>query len=151
MKERLLVVEQLDEQVLPLKSTIPARPRVGWVRTLRKALGLTVTQLAKRLGVVSSRIVKIESAEIEGAITIQTMNSVAKAMNCRFVYAFVPHDSFTNEIQSRVDKLATEQLSRVAKTMQLEDQAVTEKKLKKHHEELRNTILSRAWKYLWEK
>ena len=150
MKDRLLTLEQLDEQLMPVRKLMPSVPRMGWVKTLRTALGLTAAQLAKRLGVVPSRVMKIETAETEGAITVQTLRAVATAMNCQFVYAFVPNDNFTNEIIKRADKLATEQLARVAHTMQLEDQTVKTKRLEKYREQLRSTILSRAWKHLWQ-
>jgi predicted DNA-binding mobile mystery protein A len=150
MSGKLLALEQLDEQLLPLKQAMPVVPRTGWVRTLRKALGLTVAQLAKKLGVVSSRVVKIESAELDGAVTLHTLYTVAEAMNCRMVYAFVPNDSLTHEITTKANKLAFEQLKRVEHTMQLEEQSVQKKQLTKHHEQLKNTILSKDWKHLWQ-
>jgi predicted DNA-binding mobile mystery protein A len=149
MINKLLILEQLDEQLLPLKKGVPIVPRTGWVRTLRKSLGLTVAQLSKRLGVASSRVVKIESAEVEGAITLRTLQAVAEAMNCRFVYGFVPKDSLTNEITTRASKLAMEQLKRVEHTMNLEDQTVQKKRIIKQHEQLTNVLLSRDWKHLW--
>ncbi len=52
----------------------------GWVRTLRKTLSITINQFAKRLGVDPSRVVKIETAEIEDAVTLRTLQNVAQAL-----------------------------------------------------------------------
>ncbi len=149
MNDRLLALEQLDEQLLALKQAMPLIPRTGWIRTLRKTLGLTVAQLAKRLGVVSSRVVKIESAELDGAVTVQTLRTVAEKMDCRLVYAFVPNNSFLHEINARAERLAVEQLKRVEHTMQLEEQSVQQKRLSKYREQLKADALLKNWKHLW--
>lgn len=63
---------------------------VGWIKTVRQALGMTGPELANRLQVTKGRISQLESAELAGAVKLQTMQNVAKAMNCRFVYAIIP-------------------------------------------------------------
>jgi predicted DNA-binding mobile mystery protein A len=147
--DKLLVLAQLDEQLNQLKKSMPAIPRKGWIRTLRKALGMTIAQLAKRLDVTDSRVVKIETGELEGRVTIRIMHEVAAAMNCQFVYGFIPQTDLTQQVKTRASQLATEQIMRAQHTMTLEDQSVKKESISKHHEKLVNKILSRYWKGLW--
>jgi ribosome-binding protein aMBF1 (putative translation factor) len=69
MKKQLLVLKQLDRQLDAWRQLRESAPKEGWVRTVRKALGMTTKQLAKRLKVNRSRVVKIEQAETDGALT----------------------------------------------------------------------------------
>ncbi|EKD70203.1 MAG: helix-turn-helix protein, partial [uncultured bacterium] len=83
MKNQWVVLKQLDQQLSALKALrAEVMPSEGWVRTLRKALGITVKQLAKRLRVDPSRVVKIETSELEGAVTLRTMHQVAEQLHC---------------------------------------------------------------------
>lgn len=52
-------------------------------------------QLANRLGLTRSRIVKLENAETHDAITLRTLREAAEALGCELVYAFVPKDNST--------------------------------------------------------
>ncbi len=65
-------------------------PTEGWLKTLRLSLGMSGSQLALKLGVSKARVSRFEHDELTGSVTLKTMQSVAKAMNCRFVYAVVP-------------------------------------------------------------
>lgn len=60
---------------------------------------MTIKQLACRLRVNPSRVVKIETSEIDGGITLKTLNSTAEAFDCIFVYRFVPRMSFEKMIR----------------------------------------------------
>lgn len=42
------------------------------------------------MGVSRSRVPTIEKAEVTGVTTVRTLRAAPKAMNCTFVYAFVP-------------------------------------------------------------
>lgn len=101
------------------------RPKEGWVRTIRKALHMTIAQLAKRIGVSSSRIVAIEMAEPEGGITLRTLSEVANAMECEFVYALVPKKSLKILLKERAETVAKSRIQHVSHSMLLEDQAVS--------------------------
>jgi len=56
----------------------------GWLKTVRKALGMSGSQLATRLGVTKGRISQAESAELTGSVTLKSMQSMAHAMDCRY-------------------------------------------------------------------
>jgi predicted DNA-binding mobile mystery protein A len=91
MKSRLLALKQLDRQLKPwLQIRANFQPRQGWVSRIRKALGMTLPQLAQRLGVTRSRVVKIQQAEISNALTLRTLKETANALDCDLVYALIP-------------------------------------------------------------
>lgn len=65
-------------------------PFEGWMRTMRKALGMSGAQLARKMGVTRALISQAESNEVSGNVTMKTMQTMAQAMGCRFVYAVLP-------------------------------------------------------------
>lgn len=112
MKNNILILRQLDRQIEPLIAGNIKRPRHGWVRTIRKALGMTGLQLAKRLGVNRSRVVKIEEAELQDALTLCSLRNVANALNCELVYALVPKDSLQAIIKNQAKKVVKQRMQR---------------------------------------
>jgi len=77
------------------------RPQEGWLRAVRTALGMSGTQLASKLGVTKARIYKAEQDEPHGSVTLKTMQTMAEAMDCKFVYAIVPKQDVENVIKER--------------------------------------------------
>ncbi len=149
MKNNLIALKQLDQQLSGLKGQ--TRPAEGWARTLRKALGLTIKQFAKRLGVGPSRVVKIETSELDGAITLHSLQTVAAALDCHLVYSFVPNSSLEATIKARAKSIALAQVKHSSHTMDLEAQSVSQEWLDNQINELTQELLQRSWKYLWEK
>ncbi len=151
MKQERLTLKQLDNQLVPLKKQGGlAIPTQGWVRTIRKAIGMTIKQLAKRLQVNPSRVVKIETSEREGAVTVKTLESVAEQLNCQLVYVFVPNETLEETVERKAKKLALQQVKRTSHTMDLEDQSVDASWKKEQVEELARELLRQSWKHLWE-
>lgn len=90
-EDRALARKQLDKRLNFVRSTDAlTRPPRGWIKAIREALGMTTAQIARRMGVSQPRAVEIEKAEKTGAITLDTLERAARAMDCRLVYAFVP-------------------------------------------------------------
>lgn len=82
---------------------------VGWIKIVRQALGLTGSELAKRMQVTKGRISQLESAESQGGLTLKTMQKVAHALNGRFVYAIVPNQDVGDMLKDRtIQKTKTE-------------------------------------------
>ncbi|MCW5588366.1 MAG: mobile mystery protein A [Legionellales bacterium] len=151
MKKGLVTLKQLDQQFAHYNENIAlSTPKQGWVRTLRKALGLTIKQLAKRLHVDPSRIVKIETTEIEGAITLRTLKTVAESLNCQFVYCFIPNNSLESQVRTRARELALEKLKRTSHTMDLEAQSISQEWFEQQVKDLTEELLQHSWRYLWE-
>src|SRR5438445_11213485 len=103
------------------------RPPEGWVRTTRKALGMSMAQLAKRLGVQQSRIAEIEKSEIQDHLTLKTLKATAHAMGCRFEYAFIPEEPLENLLKKQALKVAKENVDYISHQMALEEQELSSK------------------------
>ena len=86
------IIQQYQRFVdrVSLSSVDLALPSEGWLRTMRKALGMSGAQLARKRGVTRALISQAESNEVSGSATIKTMQKMAEAMGCRFVYAVLP-------------------------------------------------------------
>ncbi len=124
-------------------------PREGWLRTVRHALGMSGTQLAKRLGVTKSRVSKAEQGELTGSVTIKTMQSMAAAMNCRFVYALVPEQEIEEMIKKRAFKKAREQVRSASTQMALEAQTLSEDQLAFEIDRIASEMVEKMPSDLW--
>lgn len=118
--------QQLDRRFADLRPALEqaTRPSRGWIRAIRDALGMTTTQLAKRIGVAQSRIIEMEKAEAQGSISLRNLERAAEAMGCRVVYVLQPMQPLTQTLQSRAEQLAAQRLASVEQTMRLEAQGV---------------------------
>lgn len=146
---RKLTARQLDKQVKPFKNFIV--PSVGWIRTIRKALGINTRQLGEKTGVSGERIVRIEADELENKLTMATLQKMAEAMNCKFVYAFIPDDNLDKIIERAARDKAKAQMDRISHSMALEDQKTESKELKEQIDILTEEYLRGNLKNIWEK
>ena len=122
---RVVVRRQLDNRLKSLVDLdIGDRPTLGWVKSIRESLGMTMAQLAIRLGVSAPRILKLEQGEAQGTITLKSLERAAEAMGCRLVYAIVPVKPLTEMVAERARLVARRRLGAVRHSMMLEDQTV---------------------------
>lgn len=128
-----LARESLDGRLLELRraASILTPPRGGWIKTVRSALGMTVSDLARRLNVGPSSALRIESNEIEGTLNLATLHKVANALDCEVVYALIPRQPTMLTAKTRAIKLARARLAITQQSMALEDQALDESVLEK--------------------
>ena len=103
---------------------IAARPRAGWIRAIRGALGMSQAVLAERLGVSSAAVNKLEHAELHGGITIAKLAEVAEALDCTLIYALVPKSTLEETVTTRARAVAAGLLGHAARTMALEAQDI---------------------------
>jgi len=121
---------ELDRKFATANLTaVRARPRAGWIRAIRKALGMSQEALAGRLGTSGPAVAKLEKAELDGGITVGKLAEVAGALDCTLVYALVPNSSLDETVQRQARRVAAEALGYVGTTMGLEDQAVASDRL----------------------
>lgn len=66
------------------------RPSIGWLRTVRESLGITLTDLANRLKITPPAVRSFERAEAEDRITLGSLRRTANAIGCELIYALVP-------------------------------------------------------------
>ena len=143
--------EQLDKRFNKMKPFAQvARPSRGWIRAIREALGMTTGQLAKRLGVQQPRIIVLERGEVDGNITVKSLERAAEALGCRLVYALIPEKPLADTIRKRASLIAKRQLSSIEPTMRLEAQGVTDKaQHTEAHQRLVEKLLRRPAR-LWD-
>lgn len=152
MENKLVPLRQLDRycRSLLVGDEVEALPARGFLRLIRKSLGMTIKQLAKRLRCDPSRVVKIEMSECEGAVTIRTMRMVAEKLDCHFVYRLLPKTSFEKIIKSRAREIAIKTIERTAQPMDLETKTLQQEWLEEQIADMTHELLHKSWKYLWE-
>ena len=121
----------------------------GWLKTVRKALGMSGSQLANRLGVTKGRVSQAESAELTGSATLKSMQSMAHAMDCRFVYAVIPEKEIESVIRERAILKAKEQIKAASTQMALEAQALSDEQLTFEVDRLASEIIEKMTSDLW--
>jgi predicted DNA-binding mobile mystery protein A len=135
------VVKQFDD--------IPVRPPEGWLRTLRTALGMSGPQLAKRLGVTKARISKAEQDELSGSLTLKSVQAMAEAMGCRFVYAVIPEQEIEEVIKQRALQKARAQVEATSTHMALEAQSLSNEQRAFEVERIATEIVEKMPSDLW--
>jgi predicted DNA-binding mobile mystery protein A len=148
---KALARQQLDRRFAALRKTSDfTRPPRGWIKAVREALGMSTTQLAKRLHVTQTRVSQMEKAETESAIRLQTLRQVAEALDCTLVYALVPNKPLEEMVRDRAAQIADLQLARTNHTMRLENQALGSPALTAARERLIRQLIEGEARRLWE-
>ena len=150
-QDRATARRQLDKRLNLLRNKESfARPPRGWIKAIRESLGMTTRQFAKRIGIVQSRAVDIEKAEVKGSITLDSMERAARALDCELVYALVPRNPLETMVEERATRIAKRRLNQAAHSMALEDQSVTEEDKKEQIKELERQLTQKSGSALWE-
>lgn len=151
--ERASARRQLDKRLGALSAAgadALARPPRGWVKAIREALGMTSAQLAKRMGVSQPRVIALEQAEARGAVTLDSLETAARALDCRLVYALVPRQSLDSLVEERALGLAQKRLLAASHSMALEAQGVEKSDQTEQLERLVRQIIEKAGSELWK-
>lgn len=116
----------LDRRFEELGGLAPhaAVPRGGWVQAVREALGMSAADLARRMGTAQTTVLRLEAAEREARVQLDTLRRAADALDCDLVYALVPRQSLEAAVTNRARLKAGSLVSRVGHSMLLEDQQV---------------------------
>jgi predicted DNA-binding mobile mystery protein A len=116
------VTRQLDDILAAVH--LPSRPRIGWIASVRQALGMSKTQLAKRIDITRPSLNELESNEVKEAITLASMRKIADALGCDVQYILVPRKPLAQMIAERAMKKASTKLGRVNQSQALEASAL---------------------------
>lgn len=147
-----LYLEQIDRKIKAFSGVLPdSKPMGGWIEAVRKAIGMNMRQLATKMNKTPQAIKQIQEREKAGTITLNSLEETAAAMNMKLVYAIVPMEtsSFSELIQQQAEKMAKEIVIRANKTMSLEDQKISEKRIKNSIKEISAELAENPEK-LWE-
>lgn len=145
--------KQLDRRLAEVAAVVTTPPPRGWVRAIRTALGMSMRQMAERMGSSSpSAVVAIERNESNGAVSLRRLRAAAEALECDLVYVLVPKAGSLDEtLRKRADEVAHVLVGQVDRHMLLEDQGVEAKLLKEQADELASDLLQGAPSRLWER
>ena len=127
-----------------------AVPSEVWVATVRKALGMSGAQLARRLGVSRASVSQTEKNEMSGSVTLKHMQKAANALGCRFVYAIVPDERIEDVICDQATRKATKLVQRVSGHMALESQSLPLEKTQAEIARLRDELMRDMPSDFWE-
>jgi predicted DNA-binding mobile mystery protein A len=87
---RARVRRDLEEEVRVFRNKRVRRGKWGWLRGVRQAIGVEVTDVAERMGVCRSEVYRLERSEAEDTISLGRLREAAGALGCELVYAVVP-------------------------------------------------------------
>jgi predicted DNA-binding mobile mystery protein A len=139
------IVDSAAASVAGLKT-----PPEGWLRTVRSALGMSGAEVAKKMNVTRARITQAEHAELTGGVTLKSMQAIAEAMGCRFVYAIIPASGRIEDIiTAQARKKAAAIVGTASKHMALENQKLPDDKIAKEVERLTREIAQEMSSDFW--
>jgi predicted DNA-binding mobile mystery protein A len=80
---------QILDQRLQSQTWSP-RPKTGWLKSIRNALGLSTRQLAELMKVSPNSVSQLETNEIKHTATLKNLSKAAEAMDCELIYWIQP-------------------------------------------------------------
>lgn len=126
-------------------------PPEGWIATVRKALGISGAQLGRMTGRTRATIAGAERSELDRAVTLQTMDVMANAMGCRFVYAIIPKTGTVAElVETQAMVKARALVDEASKHMALEDQAIGPNRQTEEIEQIARDLVRQPPADFWE-
>jgi len=146
-----LMREQVQESLKPFLGLAKRPiPKKGWIRTIREALGMSSYVLAERLECSRANISTIEQREKKGTISLETLEQVAKAMNCSLVYCLVPNEPLDKILEKQARIIAKKRVKIINHSMALEQQGLKPQQLQQQEDDLVQELLQTSPKKLWD-
>jgi len=153
MWDKDLKIKQVDNL---LKNIEPARsikrPKKGWLQLLRSTLGMSTRALAERCGLSQSRISLIEKGEIDGTLTLNTLEKVAEGLDCELVYFLRPKQGQTlEELRERQAEKKAQLLNQYTEIhMSLEQQPTSSAFQKSTQDKIKSDLLQKWPRDFWD-
>lgn len=122
-----VALEQIDrrlKKIQAVSSSMKIRP--GWLAFMRTALCMPLHILASRAKLTPPTVKKMEDREASGRITLASVNKLAAAMDCEFVYAIIPKTDVKHFLEIKSKEKAISLIKAADIHMTLEDQKVEE-------------------------
>ncbi len=121
------VARQKTRQLDKVLATVhmPQRPRRGWVAAIRQALGMTQTQLARRMGIARQSLAQLEDNETKDTATLAGLQRAAEALGCDLQYVLVPRQALARMVADQALRRAQQKLERVNQSQALEASAMS--------------------------
>ncbi len=147
LKFKQLKLKQISDSIAQ-KTLISIEKLPERLKDIRKSLGLTQKQLARRLNVSRQEITKIEKNK--NSSSLKTLAKIASALNCELKCAIVSDISIEKMIKNQAHKKAEHILKRTNANMALENQAVDKKAIEFQKQQLINEFITNPNSSLWE-
>jgi len=148
---KILMRKQIQEMID--KSNISGLENIqkqGWIKTIRKSLGMSINDLAQRLNCQPPNVTLLEKNEFSAKIKLETLEKVAMAMNCRLIYAFVPQGGSLEEIvKKQVQLIAHKIVQKNNHSMKLEEQGISKEQMKQQEDDVYKKILNDDSMKIW--
>jgi predicted DNA-binding mobile mystery protein A len=144
---------QLDKNFAKINGVLSLfkRPRSGWVKEIREALGMSMQDLGQRMGVIKQRIERIEKDEVSDKVTLETMKKVAEALDCEFIYVLVPKSGTLQEsLENQAKIVASKILESADATMKLENQATSKQSKLELEKKIVRELLEKEDRRIWK-
>jgi len=122
-KLSLIQASRRLEAIRKISDQLKVKP--AWIQYMRKVLGLKIKDLAQLTNHAQNTISELEKREIEGKITLNSLTKIAKAMDCEFVYGFIPKKELNTLIQEKAYQKAKSIIHSADTHMSLENQKVS--------------------------
>lgn len=137
-----LAASQIERRFAKLRRVVAeSQVRPGWIEFLRRALGMSLRDIARHTGLSLATIAKMEKREQEGAITIASLRKIAEAVDCDVIYALVPRRPVEEILRDRARAKARSLIQAADVHMSLEDQQVS-RSLERRIEELAEQLIA---------
>jgi len=113
------ILHLTDQEIRKLKHLEDLNlPPAGWIRTIRKSLGMSLRQLGDRMGITPQSVKEIEDRERNGTVSIRVLQQCGRALGMTFVYGLVPAEqSLEAMIDKRIKEIAGELVYRASLEM----------------------------------
>ena len=146
-----LKIRQVDSALAPFRE-IPEvyRPNTGWIRAIREASGMSIRQLAERMGASKTTAATLERNEAAETVKLSSLRLVGEALDCDLVYALVPRTSLEVSVRRRARIVAERVVGRVSQSMVLEDQAIPVAERERQVLELAEKLWQEMPQELWD-
>ena len=146
-----LRIRQVDSALAPFREVQELdRPDAGWIRAIREAFGMSIRQMAERMGVSKTTAAALERSEAANTIKLSSLRAVGEALNCELVYALVPRTSLEELVRQRARLIAERVVGRVSQSMDLEEQGIPASEQERQVEELVEKLWRELPKELWD-
>lgn len=128
-KFKYMQLQMLDDHLS--RVNVCDRPSGGWIRAVRTSLGMSVRQMAERMGITQQSAARLEKNEADDVIKLKSLRKAAEALDCRLVYALVPKEgSLRGTLRKQALRKARDIVDPVNHSMMLEAQNVGDRREK---------------------
>lgn len=148
-----LMRRQIDKNLEKINITHETKhpPKKGWIKIIREALGMTASQLSRRMKISPAAINKAEKNEELGNISINTMKKFAEKLECEFVYFLIPKEgSLSKTVEKKTLQYSTKINNQASHTMSLEEQSISNSEKKMQLMEIYQELLTSNSNKIWD-